>query len=223
MRKSPVVVMALVVLLLAGAFLAVAGASWSTTFIYTKFSTTDTTAIALDDTYSSWSFVVYNHLTYVNATSEAKLIFSNTTEAAKEGLMLTMKQAGVADGLKVYYKVGDSDIELASATWDADDEVTCHVSSGLLSVTLYDNSTDSDVAVLEDFAFSVDISAICASASAASGCSAGYVNVVSGYGIAGGSGGMTSTITEWLPIILEFAIIGMIFGMVKKFGWGVHR
>lgn len=29
---------------------------------------------------------------------------------------------------------------------------------------------------------------------------------------------MTSTITEWLPIILQFAIIGMIFGMLKKFG-----
>lgn len=29
---------------------------------------------------------------------------------------------------------------------------------------------------------------------------------------------MTSTITEWLPIILQFAIIGMIFGMLSKFG-----
>lgn len=34
------------------------------------------------------------------------------------------------------------------------------------------------------------------------------------------AGDMTSTITEWLPIILEFAIIGMIFGMLKKFGGG---
>lgn len=29
---------------------------------------------------------------------------------------------------------------------------------------------------------------------------------------------MTSTITDWLPIILQFAMLGMVFGLIKKFG-----
>ena len=38
------------------------------------------------------------------------------------------------------------------------------------------------------------------------------------YGFCSTGSDMTSAITEWLPIILQFAIIGMIFGMLKKFG-----
>jgi len=29
---------------------------------------------------------------------------------------------------------------------------------------------------------------------------------------------MTSTITEWLPTIITFAMLGMVLGMLKKFG-----
>lgn len=29
---------------------------------------------------------------------------------------------------------------------------------------------------------------------------------------------MTSTITDWLPTILQFAMLGMVFGLLKKFG-----
>lgn len=32
------------------------------------------------------------------------------------------------------------------------------------------------------------------------------------------SDSMTDALTEWLPIILQFAIIGMMFGMLKKLG-----
>ena len=28
----------------------------------------------------------------------------------------------------------------------------------------------------------------------------------------------TSTITEWLPLIVQFAMLGMIMGLLKKFG-----
>lgn len=28
----------------------------------------------------------------------------------------------------------------------------------------------------------------------------------------------TSTITEWLPIIIQFAMLGMVMGLLKKFG-----
>jgi len=28
----------------------------------------------------------------------------------------------------------------------------------------------------------------------------------------------TSTITEWLPTIIEFAMLGMVMGLLKKFG-----
>lgn len=29
---------------------------------------------------------------------------------------------------------------------------------------------------------------------------------------------MTSTITQWLPIIITFAMLGMVLGLLKKFG-----
>lgn len=31
-------------------------------------------------------------------------------------------------------------------------------------------------------------------------------------------GDMTSTITDWLPIIIAFAMLSMVLGMLKKFG-----
>jgi hypothetical protein len=29
---------------------------------------------------------------------------------------------------------------------------------------------------------------------------------------------MTSAITTWLPVIIQFAMLGMVFGLLKKFG-----
>jgi len=32
------------------------------------------------------------------------------------------------------------------------------------------------------------------------------------------SSSVTDILTEWLPVIITFAVIGMILGMLKKFG-----
>lgn len=222
MRKPSARCLLAVVLVLCVAFASVSQvrALWSTTFIYTQFVLI-TTAVALDYSVSSWSFSIYNHLTYnATGTPEAKIMFANATSDDREGVLLAMKSDLTT---RVYYKVGGTDILLAEDTADysTGDYYEVSVQSGLLSVYRYENLTDSDVAVIEDFAFSIDIGAVCAMGSSNYVATAGYVNVETSGGL-GGASGMTGTLTTWLPIMLEFAIIGMIFGMIRKFGWGVH-
>lgn len=217
MRYRRLTLLATLAVLAALTISSVAFASYSTTFIYTKFNSTDTTVEELDQTYADIDALIYNKLTYnSSASGEVKIILANTTEAAKCGIMITMKKAG-ANNLLVYWKDGDTDVQIGLATWEADDVVEVQVSSDVLTVDLYSNSTDEWTNIIDNFhASSIDYAAVCVTGSGTGTVTAGYVSVV----ITSSGGSYSSTtdaVTGWLPTLVSFAMLGVAIGFIKKF------
>ena len=207
----------LVAVLCVASIQAVAG-TYYTTFVYTRFISSDTYSEDLGEDYTSITVLVTNKLGYNQTTGsgEARFILANTTEATKEGVAVFMKEQGTADGLLVYWKQGASDFEVGKTTWDTDDLVKITVSNSLLQVELYDNSTGEWSNVIDEYGVgSATFRAVCALASTEFVCDTGYMNVKVGSSF--GSAGIGDAITEWLPIIVQFAMLGMVMGMIKKF------
>lgn len=193
-------------------------ASYSTTFIYTKFNSTDTIAEELDAAYTDITATIYNKLMYnTTSSSEARIILANSTAAAKQGILVAMKKAG-ADNLLIYWKDGETDVELAKATWEADDIVEVQISSNVLTVSLYSNATDEWTPIIDNFhASSIEYTAICALGSNLYVATAGYISVaISEYG--GDLAGTSGTINQWMPTIVGFAMLGIALSCIKKFG-----
>lgn len=217
MRYRRLTLLAVLAVLAALTISSVVYAPYSTTFIYTKFNSTDTTAEALDDNYTDINALIYNSLTYnSSASGEVRIILANTTNAAKCGIMITMKKAG-ANNLLVYWKDGDTDVEIASATWEAADIVSVDINSYVLTVDLYSNSTDEWTNIIDNFhTSSIDYAAVCALGSGIGTVTAGYVSVV----ITSSGGSYSSTtdaVTGWLPTLVSFAMLGVAIGFIKKF------
>jgi hypothetical protein len=188
-------------------------ASYSTTFIYTKFNSTDTTAESLDQSYTDITVDIYNHLMYnTSNTNEARIIVANTTAADKQGIMVAMKSASFLG----YWKDGITDVQIANDTWTAGDIIELQVRSGVLSILHYDNATDTWITVLDDFHVStITYAAVCALGSDVGTALGGYVSVtVSETG--GSMSGYTDTITQWIPALISLAMLGVAVGFIKK-------
>ncbi len=209
MQKRRALTTTIATLLLAAFVVATVQAAYNVSITYPKFNSSTWTYYDMSSNYDSFVTNVTNRLTYNDTTAEwAKVAFLNASSGAATGLILMFKYT--SNVLQVYYcedaALGASDVLIATGTWDenntkiilAGDKLTVYDASGIL---------------VSDFAFNQPVRyiGVCGGTDYVTG---GYVGVAVNVGTAGA----TAIVNSFIPVIVTFACIGMVLGLLKKFG-----
>jgi hypothetical protein len=185
-------------------------ASYSTSIIYSKFNTTDWYTETLDRNYTSVSIDIIPHLTFnQTGTPAAKVAFMNETTDVKGIIVLFYKD----NTEKVYLADGITEVQIATGTWTAGN--ITRIVLGSQKVTITDHYGDaSEAEILSGFSFDKAFANVRAKGATAYTATDGYMQVDVGTGTAGISG----SITEWLPTLIELMMLGMAVGIIGRMG-----
>lgn len=186
-----------------------AGEGYST--LFATFNSASFTDITLDEIYEgSFSADISNKLTQYSDKC-AVLQFSNQTGSC-EALQLQMFGSKVVDFL---YVAQASNIKIGTTTLATlNDTISLRISGSQLDITV------GDTIVVEDFYCNFNVSVYSAKGASTNVTTDGFMQVEIGGGL---GGSMMNSITDYLPMILEFSMLGMIVGLIAKFGKGQHR
>jgi hypothetical protein len=219
MNKRRILTVAMLALLLV-AIAAPVYASYATSIMYTKFNLPNAWQdIALDQTYTHLTADIKVHLTFNVSGTWAKIYFANDTSGSSEGINLLFGDDGVT--LKVYYVQEPSEVLIATGTYTLTGNVstTRVVFSGtkLDVYTNYGNRT-LQTKIVDGFSLSTPIADLRVRGTSTGTVQNGYVQVNVNTGVSGVSGSTTDIVIQFVPVIVVFAMLGMVLGMLKKFG-----
>lgn len=178
--------------------------------IYTTFNATETTYKALDENYTTVVLEVCNKLTYsaVHETEsllKAHVFLVNSTDLPM-GIKLMFYNNTVFD---IYYKVVEDEVKIGDGFWN-ETAVEVRIRDG--EVTVYDSKSEK---VIEGFGMDATIGQLGFSGGV-DFTTSGYVQIcVSTYGTSGSD--YMGIMTEWMPIIVQFMMLGIVMGLLKKF------
>lgn len=209
MEKRRTLTAALVAALSIALLVASATAAYNVSITYPKFNSGTWTYYDIGAAQDNIISNVTNRLTYNETTAEwAKVAFLNSSSGTATGIILQMKYT--SNVLNVYYVenavLGASDVLIATGTWGenstkivlAGDKLDVYDANGLL---------------VNDFAVAPALEYI--------GATGGTNYVTGGYvgvGVNQGTAGATAIVTGFIPVIVTFAMLGMVLGLLKKFG-----
>ncbi len=194
-------------------------ASYTTSLMYTNFNSTSWTSYALDQDYTALTADVKVRLTYNVTGSWAKVAFMNDTGDTPMGILLAFSDDDST--VTVYYVNGATEVEIATGTYT--DTVNATTTRLVLSgnkVSIYTNygNRTSQQTILSSFSFNEPMSYLRVKGSDVNTASNGYVQVNVNTGASGISGSTTDTVMQFVPVIVTFTMLGMILGLLKKFG-----
>ena len=209
MQKRRTLFSAVIAALSVALLVASAEAAFSASITYSKFNSGSWTYYDMGTSYSSFVTNVTNRLTYNTTTNQwAKVAFLNSSSGTATGIVLTFKKA--SNALEVYSLentvLGAADILIGTGTWDENNTKVTLSGSKL-------NVWDANGLLVSDFVISEPVRYL--------GVVGGPYYVQGGYlsvGVNAGLAGATATVTEFIPVIVTFAMLGMVLGMLKKFG-----
>lgn len=198
-------------------FCSQAFASCSMTFPYSQVNSTDATVKATDQDYTSWRVKVYNGLTY-NATSNTYCIIkmqNHTTTNMTFGINveLWMWKSTAFQIWTDALIVDESDFNGLSA-WDSSDPVVITYRSSHLFVG---NLTDYDCYLANFYIADLTLRAVSSRGYNTTVATSGYVTAEVTSSTSDPST-MNESIMSYMPIIIQFAMLGVVMGMLKKFG-----
>jgi len=208
MNKRRTLSAALVTLVLAAFVITGANAAFNVSITYPKFNSGSWTYYnpgALESVTSN----VTNRLTYNTTTAEwIKVAYLNASSGVATGVILMFKYT--TSVLQVYYcedtVLGVADVLIATGTWD---ENNTRVVLAGQKLTIY----DADGILVQNFAFNQPIHYI-GVMGGTNYVTGGYLGVAVNQGVAG----TTAIVTQFIPVIVTFAMLGMVLGLLKKFG-----
>ena len=223
MNKTHTIAIAILSILLMASLTALANADTIHSFGYTVFNSAGYTWLQLDDNYTSWTIKISNKLTYNTTTTmtPVNIIVSTLNESDKTltkriDIVMNKNASGITNDLSIYvYDHSASALLITNPvfTYLTTPIVVSLSYDGWLSVGTEDNSTS----IIEDFAVGDLTAKFIGATGIENACTAGYVTVE--FGSAGfGTTNYSQTVTDWLPLIIQFAMLGMILGLLKKFG-----
>jgi hypothetical protein len=209
MEKRRTLTVSVATLLLAAVFITAANAAYNVSVTYPKFNSGTWTYYDMGSLQDSIISNVTNRLTYNTTTAEwVKVAFLNSSSGTGTGVILQMKYTDSV--LNVYYienaALGAGDVLVATGTWDENNTKVTLAGDKL-------NIWDADGILVTDFALSEPVRYI--------GVVGGTDYVTGGYvgiGVNQGVAGATAIVYEFIPIIVIFAMLGMVLGLLKKFG-----
>jgi hypothetical protein len=143
----------------------------------------------------------------------AKVAFMNSsTTATRQALILQFHMTANTYGgtLTVLYCDGvlsEADVVLASGTYDIN-STTVTLANGLISV-----HTQTDGDLVKDFGFDEDVCVV-GIEGGSNYVSNGFLQVL----FNAGTGAIGNTVMEWMPLVITFAMLGVVLGIIKKVG-----
>lgn len=187
-------------------------------WVYTPFNSATWTYYQFaDDDKGDKSFTatIINRLLNGSTLEWAKVAFMNSsTSTYRQALILQFHMTPNTYGgtLDVYYcegVLGVADVKIATGTYD---ENSTKVTLANDRISVY---TETDGYLVKDFGFNEDVNTIgvCGGTNYVSN---GYLQVL----FNAGTGAIGSTVMEWMPLVITFAMLGILLGIVKKFGTG---
>lgn len=196
-------------------------ASYATSVMYSDFNTVDAWVdYALDKTYTSLTADVKCHLTF-NATGTpwAKVYFANDTSGSSEGINILFGNDGIT--LKVYYIQEPNEVLIGTGTYTRTGNVsTTRVVFSGTKLDIYTNYGNKalQTKIVDAFSLSTPIADLRVRGNTAYVATDGYMQVNVNTGVSGVSGSTTDVVVQFIPVIVTFAMLGMVLGMLKKFG-----
>lgn len=210
--------LALLSVALVSASVSIAFADYHTSFVYNVFNDVTLRFEELDDTYTDFYAEIGMKLTFNDTTESphADVIFN--ASVLNKRIIVQYYDDGSETGA-VVYQTGDDVAQIATFDWVDNDNYTTYVDldDGLLTVKHgLDSEGYSDAVLIVD-EFSINFNMTYVGEQGVVYCAtAGFIQVdISTYGGSGGS--YMGAISAWLPTIVQFAMLGMVMGLVKKF------
>lgn len=182
---------------------------------YTVFNSLTLTAYKLDKNYTQGFYAkIINNLVYNTTTNKAAIARLHFGQSSGSGAYVELSFWPNKE-LHVWYNDGSSSTEIGVSKWETGNLTQVYVTKdGVLSVRDYKGN----YAVKNYGIGAVTLYYVGGHGEVtAKICNSGYLTIeVSDYGAYGGSA--TDVVMKWLPIIITFAMLGMVLGIVKKFG-----
>jgi spermidine/putrescine-binding protein len=183
---------------------------------YTTFNNSTFKPYPLDKNYTKGFYAeIVNNLVYNTTTNKAAIVRLHFGESSGSGAYLELSYWGNKE-LHIWYNDGTSSIEIGVSYWESGNTTKVYVSEdGVLSVKDYKGN----YAVKNYGIGAVTLYYVGGHGeTTAKIANSGYVTVeVSDYASSGDASGATETVLTWLPLIITFAMLGVVLGMIKKF------
>lgn len=218
MQKRKALLTTATVLLLCIAIIAPVCAAYSNSIIYTKFNSLTWTDYALDKNYTYLTADIKTKLTFGTLGTSAKIAFFNDTTGNPSGITLIFGDD--THTLYVYYSQGLDEVLIGSGTYTNDGNSTTRLVFNDNKLTIYANygNKASQAKIVDGFSFNEDIAYLRVKGTDTNTTTNGYAQVDINAGVSGLSGSATSILTDFFPVIILFAMLGMVIGLLKKFG-----
>ncbi len=196
-------------------------ASYATSIMYSHFNTANSWVdYALDKTYTSLTADLKCHLTFNSTgTPWAKVYFANDTSGSSEGINILFSNDGST--LDVFYIQEPTEVLIGTGTYTCTGNVsTTRVVFSGTKLDVYTNYgvKASQTKIVDGFSISTPIADLRVKGSTAYVATDGYMQVNVNTGISGITSGTTDIVVQFMPAIVTFAMLGLILGMLKKFG-----
>ena len=186
-------------------------ASYSTSIIYSKFNSISWYTETLDRNYTSVTIDIIPHLTFnQTGTPAAKVAFMNETTTVKGIIVLFYKD----NTEKVYLADGVTEVQIATGTWTAGNITRIVLASQKVTITDHYGVEASEATILDGFSFDKAFANVRAKGATAYTATDGYIQV----DVDAGTAGMTSTIADWMPTLIQLMMLGMAIGIIGKMG-----
>ena len=186
--------------------------SYSTSFVYTAFNTATASYKTPSTTYATWSCKITNVLTYNSTTAGTGKIRLNATAIEGHYIDFCFASDGTAD---VWFSDnGTSPVKIGAGAWVKSEALyISRDSSGYLD---FGNATDKDVFISNFVIGAYTLEDL--GAHGEENCTtAGYISVELGSSATDPTD-MSESIMSWMPLVIQFAMLGVVMGMLKKFG-----
>lgn len=183
---------------------------------YTVFNTpTPITFYATDKNYTTWQVELTNNLVYntttPNANAYALVRLQPSTGADSPYIELSFIKGGT---LWITYSYdGTTNIEAATGTWYQGKPVIVTLdANGYVDIYVYDTN-NKKTAVLQDFTYGNLTLSYVGAHGARNTATSGFVQVE----VSSGPGGdVGPVIYQWIPLVVTFAMLGVVLGLLKK-------
>jgi len=180
---------------------------------YTVFNSSTLTYYELDQNYTGFKAEIVNKLTYNTTTNKAAIVRLCGDENAALGPWIELSFWPNGE-LHIWINDTSSNIEVGAGEWKSGNTTTVIVTDdGIVSVKDYDGNY-----ILQNYGIGAFTLHYVGGHGETTGsiATAGYttIEVTGSYAT---TEGISESVMVWIPIIVTFAMLGMVLGMIKKF------
>jgi len=210
MKKATILLTGLLAFLICIA--PVLGATYSSSFVYTAFNTATASYKTPSSTYETWSCKLTNVLTYNSTIAGTATLRLNATATQNHYIDVAVNSDASVD---IWWSDNGTDpVKIGTGSWVKSEAF--YISRDSKGYLDFGNATDKDV-FISNFVIG-DFTLEDLGAKGETDCAtAGYISVELGTSSTDPTD-MSASILSWMPLVIQFAMLGVVMGMLKKFG-----